>query len=105
MSETRALAEYVVNNRIEDIPADVRHEARRAIVNYMGCAVGGASAGEFTLTGALLAAGAAAGVAVAPPSAGSTQPGGAKRSIDKSRGCLPDKIAIFASFIADQRSK
>ena len=41
MSETKALASYVVNNRLEDIPSDVRHEARRAIVNYMGCAVGG----------------------------------------------------------------
>jgi 2-methylcitrate dehydratase PrpD len=41
MSETRALASYVVTNRLDDIPADVRHEARRAILNYMGCAVGG----------------------------------------------------------------
>jgi 2-methylcitrate dehydratase PrpD len=41
MSETRALASYVVTNRLDDIPEDVRHEARRAIVNYMGCAVGG----------------------------------------------------------------
>jgi 2-methylcitrate dehydratase PrpD len=42
MSETRALASYVVDNQLEDIPMDVRHEARRALVNYMGCAVGGA---------------------------------------------------------------
>src|SRR4249919_2125448 len=42
MSETKALASYVVDNQLEDIPVDVRHEARRAIVNYMGCAVGGA---------------------------------------------------------------
>jgi 2-methylcitrate dehydratase PrpD len=42
MSETKALASYVVNNQLEDIPIDVRHEARRAIVNYLGCAVGGA---------------------------------------------------------------
>ncbi len=41
MSETRALASYVVTNRLDAIPADVRHEARRAILNYMGCAVGG----------------------------------------------------------------
>jgi 2-methylcitrate dehydratase PrpD len=41
MSETRALASYIVTNRLDDIPEDVRHEARRAIVNYMGCAVGG----------------------------------------------------------------
>jgi 2-methylcitrate dehydratase PrpD len=41
MSETKTLASYVVSGRIEDVPEDVRHEARRAIVNYMGCAVGG----------------------------------------------------------------
>ena len=41
MSETRALASYVVSSRMEDIPEDVRHEARRALVNYVGCAVGG----------------------------------------------------------------
>ena len=42
MSETRALASYVVNGRWADIPADVQHEARRALVNYVGCALGGA---------------------------------------------------------------
>jgi 2-methylcitrate dehydratase PrpD len=41
MSETKALASYVVNNQLDDIPADVRHEARRSIVNYVGCALGG----------------------------------------------------------------
>ena len=37
------LASYVTSSRLEDIPDDVRHEARRAIVNYMGCAVGGSA--------------------------------------------------------------
>lgn len=41
MSETQILASYVRDSRLEDIPADVRHEARRALVNYVGCAVGG----------------------------------------------------------------
>ncbi len=41
MSETKALASYVVDNRFSDIPDDVRHEARRALVNYVGCAIGG----------------------------------------------------------------
>ncbi len=40
--ETLALASYIVNARFEDVPSDVRHEARRAVVNYMGCALGGA---------------------------------------------------------------
>ena len=42
MSETRALASYVVNGRWADVPGDVQHEARRALVNYLGCALGGA---------------------------------------------------------------
>ncbi|HET9219829.1 MAG TPA: MmgE/PrpD family protein [Terriglobia bacterium] len=41
MSETKALATYLVNSRLEDIPEDVRHEVRRALLNYIGCAVGG----------------------------------------------------------------
>jgi 2-methylcitrate dehydratase PrpD len=41
MPETQALASYIVTSRIESIPDDVRHEARRAIVNFMGCALGG----------------------------------------------------------------
>lgn len=42
MLETQTLASYIVTNRIESVPDDVRHEARRAIVNYVGCALGGA---------------------------------------------------------------
>ncbi len=38
---TRSLAKYVVTSRWEDIPAPVRNEAVRSIVNWMGCAVGG----------------------------------------------------------------
>lgn len=41
MSETAALASWIVSSRIETVPGDVRHEARRAIVNYLGCALGG----------------------------------------------------------------
>src|SRR6195256_1088069 len=40
-SAPKILASYVASSRLEDIPDDVRHEARRAIVNYVGCAVGG----------------------------------------------------------------
>jgi 2-methylcitrate dehydratase PrpD len=43
MRETRTLAEYVVNSRWEDVPADVRHEAARSLVNYLGCALGGSN--------------------------------------------------------------
>jgi 2-methylcitrate dehydratase PrpD len=41
MSETRTLASYIVNGRYDDIPADVRHEAARSLVNYMAVALGG----------------------------------------------------------------
>ena len=41
MSETRTLASFVVNTSLDDIPRDVRDEARRAILNYVGCALGG----------------------------------------------------------------
>src|SRR4051812_46352093 len=41
--KTRALAEWLVAQRFEDIPADVRHEALRSIVNIVGCAVGGST--------------------------------------------------------------
>jgi 2-methylcitrate dehydratase PrpD len=41
MRETSTLASWIVSTRIETVPGDVRHEARRALVNYLGCALGG----------------------------------------------------------------
>jgi 2-methylcitrate dehydratase PrpD len=41
LSETKALASWVVKSRLEEIPEDVRREALRAILNYTGCALGG----------------------------------------------------------------
>jgi 2-methylcitrate dehydratase PrpD len=41
MSETKILASYVVETHLDHIPPDVRHEARRAVLNYVGCALGG----------------------------------------------------------------
>jgi 2-methylcitrate dehydratase PrpD len=40
MEVTRALARYIVNARYADIPAPVRREAVRSVVNWLGCAVG-----------------------------------------------------------------
>ncbi len=37
---TRTLARYIVASRYEDIPAPVRHEASRALLNWCGCAIG-----------------------------------------------------------------
>jgi 2-methylcitrate dehydratase PrpD len=41
MSVTEELADYVTRSTYEAIPRDVRDEAKRAIVNYLGCALGG----------------------------------------------------------------
>src|ERR1700727_1041598 len=41
MSETKALANWVVKSRLEDIPDDGRREALGGIINYTGCALGG----------------------------------------------------------------
>ena len=38
---TRRLARYVVSARAEDLPAGVRKEAARTLLNWTGCAVGG----------------------------------------------------------------
>jgi 2-methylcitrate dehydratase PrpD len=38
---TRTLARYVVNTRVEDVPAAVRKEAARTLLNWTGCAIGG----------------------------------------------------------------
>src|SRR5580704_8402512 len=38
---TRKLAAWVVSSRREDVPAAVRHEATRTVLNWVGCAVGG----------------------------------------------------------------
>ena len=42
MTLTRTLADFLVSSRYEDIPAEVRHEAARAILNALGCAIGSA---------------------------------------------------------------
>jgi 2-methylcitrate dehydratase PrpD len=40
MDVTRTLARYLVQSRWEDIPQRVRHEASRALLNWLGCAIG-----------------------------------------------------------------
>ena len=50
---TQTLARYVVDAKFADIPAGVRHEARRALLNWLGCAIG--TAQHETLEKALAA--------------------------------------------------
>src|SRR5262245_31555456 len=40
MDVTHTLARYLVSSRPADIPARVRHEAARALLNWLGCAIG-----------------------------------------------------------------
>jgi 2-methylcitrate dehydratase PrpD len=39
---TRELARFVLTTRFEDLPESVRHEGARALLNFIGCAIGGA---------------------------------------------------------------
>jgi 2-methylcitrate dehydratase PrpD len=41
LAETQTLASYVVSSRLDEIPRDIVHEAKRALLNFVGCAVGG----------------------------------------------------------------
>src|SRR5690606_11212353 len=52
---TRQVADYVVAARLDDIPADALHEARRALLNYMGCALGGSGHRAMDITWEALA--------------------------------------------------
>ncbi len=38
---SRRLARFIVDSRWGDIPKEVRHEAKRALLNWLGCALGG----------------------------------------------------------------
>jgi len=38
---TRQLVQFLVESRWPDIPAAVRHEAKRTIMNFVGTALGG----------------------------------------------------------------
>jgi 2-methylcitrate dehydratase PrpD len=41
MNETETLARFVAGARRNDIPRAIRHEGRRALLNWLGCALGG----------------------------------------------------------------
>jgi 2-methylcitrate dehydratase PrpD len=41
MNETRTLARFIADSRWTDIPETIRHEGKRALLNGLGCALGG----------------------------------------------------------------
>ncbi len=45
---TRNLARFIVESRLDVIPATVRKEAARTLLNWMGCAIGGSQHGAVT---------------------------------------------------------
>ena len=52
---TRTLAHYIVNARYEDLPANVRKEGLRTLLNYVGVAVGGSQHETVNIAVAALA--------------------------------------------------
>src|ERR1700693_5346095 len=50
---TRSLARFIVASRFEALPQAVRHEARRTLLNWAGCAIGGSR--HETMTKAMAA--------------------------------------------------
>ena len=42
MDVTRTLARFLATARPEDVPPAIRHEAKRALLNWLGCAIGSA---------------------------------------------------------------
>jgi 2-methylcitrate dehydratase PrpD len=50
---TRELARFIVASRFEDLPETVRHEGSRTLLNWVGCAIGGAR--HQTVTNAMAA--------------------------------------------------
>ncbi|MHB8909416.1 MAG: MmgE/PrpD family protein [Syntrophales bacterium] len=41
MEVTKTVARFVVDSRYADIPPEIRHEAARSLLNWLGCALGG----------------------------------------------------------------
>ena len=41
MNETRTLARFIAHSQWRDIPHPIRHEGKRALLNWLGCAIGG----------------------------------------------------------------
>ena len=52
---TRSLAEFIAASRWEDIPPAVRREGMRTLVNFIGCALGGAQDEAMSLAVRVLA--------------------------------------------------
>ena len=54
MSVTRTLAKFLVSHKGTAVPQAVRHEATRALLNWVGCAIGASQHPTITRTLAAL---------------------------------------------------
>src|SRR6266403_806683 len=50
---TRRLSHFILSTRYDDLPEAVRHEAKRTLLNWVGCAIGGSR--QETVTNAIAA--------------------------------------------------
>jgi 2-methylcitrate dehydratase PrpD len=50
MSVTAQLVSNILASHLEAIPQDVHHEAKRAVLNIVGCALGGANHPSMDIT-------------------------------------------------------
>jgi 2-methylcitrate dehydratase PrpD len=50
---THRLAQFILSTRYDDLPEAVRHEAKRTLLNWVGCAIGGSR--DATVTNAIAA--------------------------------------------------
>jgi 2-methylcitrate dehydratase PrpD len=46
---TQQLAQFLAESRWRDIPGEVRHEAKRSVMNFVGTALGGAATERWRL--------------------------------------------------------
>src|SRR4051812_24799170 len=54
LNPSRALADFIAATTWDDVPSNVRHEAKRSIMNYFACALGGCRDDAIGSTGRAL---------------------------------------------------
>src|SRR5687768_17243848 len=74
MDASRGLAEFLAYVRWDDVPARVRHEAKRSLVNFFACALGGCKDAAIEASAAALRPYSGPGIATVVGRAGKTDP-------------------------------
>ncbi|MCX7136104.1 MAG: MmgE/PrpD family protein, partial [Proteobacteria bacterium] len=63
MGESQRFAKFVSDTRWEDIPSNIRHEAKRSLLNFFACSLGGSRDAAVKALAATLSPFAGPGVA------------------------------------------